>query len=91
VPSLQDSFLDVGIHLCFGVNAVPVGKVLFFVMHSRNLLTPLDTTDALSYNTLGLPSAGVRFFLPFTEQGIQVLKMFINPLFFPMLFRNILQ
>lgn len=49
VPSLQDGFLDVGIHLCFGVNAVPVGKVLHFVMHSRNLLTPLDSTDALSW------------------------------------------
>jgi hypothetical protein len=33
--------LDVGIHLCFGVAAVPVGKVLHIVMHSRNLLTPL--------------------------------------------------
>jgi hypothetical protein len=41
VPSLQDSFLDVGSHLCFGVNAVSVGKVLYFVMYSRNLLTPL--------------------------------------------------
>jgi hypothetical protein len=77
VPSLQDSFLDVGIRLCFGVAAVPVGKVLYLVMHSRNLLTPLDSTDAV--------------LLPFTERGIQVLKMFINPLFFPMHFRNILQ
>jgi hypothetical protein len=48
VHSLQDSFLDVGSHLRFGVAAVPVGKVLHFVMHSRNLLTPLDPTDALS-------------------------------------------
>jgi hypothetical protein len=48
VPNLQDSFLDVGIHLCFGVAAVPVGKVLYVFMHSRNLLTPLDSTDALS-------------------------------------------
>jgi hypothetical protein len=48
VPSLQDSFLDVGSHLCFGVAAVPVGKVLYLVMHSRNLLTSLDSTDALS-------------------------------------------
>ena len=48
VPSLQDSFLDVGIHLRFGVDAVPLGKVLHFVMHSRDLLIPLDFTDALS-------------------------------------------
>jgi hypothetical protein len=47
VPSLQDSFLDVGIHLCFVVAAVPVGKELYFVMHSGNLLTPLDFMDAL--------------------------------------------
>jgi len=40
VSGLQDSFLDVGIHLCFGVDAVPVGKVLRFVMHAGNLLTP---------------------------------------------------
>jgi hypothetical protein len=44
VPSLQDSFLDVGSNLCFGVDAVPVGKVLYIVMHSRNLLTPLGST-----------------------------------------------
>jgi hypothetical protein len=48
VPSLQDSFLDVGSHLCFGVAAVPVGKVLFFVMHSKNLLTPLDSTEVVA-------------------------------------------
>lgn len=48
VPSLQDSFFDVVSHLCFGVAAVPVGKVLYIVMHSRNLLTPLYSTDALS-------------------------------------------
>jgi hypothetical protein len=47
VPNLQDIFLDVDSHLCFGVAAVPVGKVLHFVMHSRNLLTPIDSTDAL--------------------------------------------
>ena len=48
VPILQDSFLDVVIHLRFGVDAVPVGKVLHLVMHSRNLLRRLDSTDALS-------------------------------------------
>lgn len=49
VPSLQDSFLDVGSHLCFGFDAVPMGKVLHFVMHSRNLLTPLESADVLSW------------------------------------------
>jgi len=42
VPSLQSSFLDGGIRLCFGVAAVPVGKVLHLVMHSRNLLNALS-------------------------------------------------
>ncbi len=52
VPSVQDSFLDVGSHLCFGVAAVPVGKMLYIVMYSRNLLTPLDSTDALSLGSV---------------------------------------
>ena len=47
VPSLQDCFLDVGSHLYFSVAAVPVGKVLFFVMHSSNLLTSLNFTVVL--------------------------------------------
>lgn len=53
VPGLQDSFLDVGSYLYFGAAAVPVGKGLYFVMHSRDLLTPLDSRGWSLYS--GVP------------------------------------